>query len=589
MIAVAAPEASDADLLLRFIARREEAAFEELVRRHGPAVQRVCRRLVGPAQADDAFQAVFLVLACRAKVVRKAASVGSWLIGVAGRVACQMRQQMKKKDLTSLGSQDDLADLSNSSPDSHLAIPELAAALDEELTRLPDALRAPVVLCLVEGRTQEQAIAELGGSLRTLRRRLERAKALLRLRLERRGVVPVLAIALIGNMQTCSAVAPELVRRTVYGVFEFLAGGGLSSAPAAIAKGVITNMITFKAAVLVPVVALVLVGLGVVWAQDPGVVKEVKDLVVSVEGPSPTGDIVNLKPDEVTHRSTSFIVYAPTPTMARAIAAEAEYQRAEQTKVWLGKELPAWEKQCEIRYAPPTGGAGTGVCVFSYGKAKDGSPALATSRIELNGGFLDVLTSSLPCQVMHVVMHSHFGTVIPRWADEGLATMVKPVELQTQQDEYCRQILNAGRGIRLSKLLPMKSYPKDTLTLYSEGHSIVRFLVAQKVTVGAPFLKDLPHLGRLFKYVANGQQQFLIFLHIGMENNTPESWNSAAKTVYGYENVDALEQAWLDFLKKPESVIKPTVISMESNVKMQRPDLIPPTALPGTVRTPERQ
>jgi RNA polymerase sigma factor (sigma-70 family) len=269
LLTFAVPETSDAELLARFNAKRDEAAFEELVRRHGPAVLRVCRRLVGPSHAEDAFQAVFLVLACRARAVRKAASVGSWLVGVAGRVARQMRQQFRKRQLTSLGSRDDIVDLSQASPYSQLAIPELAAALDEELTRLPDALRATVVLCLVEGRTQQQAVAELGGSLRTLRRRLERAKALLRLRLERRGVVPAVIAAVLSNMQTSSAISVELVRSTVQSVFDFLAGGiSVRSMPAAIARGVVTQMTTFKAAVFVPVAALVAIGLGVVLAQD---------------------------------------------------------------------------------------------------------------------------------------------------------------------------------------------------------------------------------------------------------------------------------------------------------------------------------
>ncbi len=602
LIALAAPESPDTDLLVRFIAKREEAAFEELVRRHGPAVQRVCRRLVGPAQADDAFQAVFLVLACRAKSVRKAASVGSWLIGVAGRVARQMRQQLRRREGTSLVVQDTIADTSQSCPESHLVIPELAAALDEELSRLPDVLRAPVVLCLVEGRTQEQAVAELGGSIRTLRRRLERAKALLRLRLERRGVVPAVITALIGNMQTTSAVSPELVRHTVQGVFEFLAGG-THSAPAAIAKGVVTNMASFKAKFIVPVAAVVLVGLGVVWAQEgPGKAQvnpfrqEINE-GKQVQDPGVVADVVNpfyAKSEfnrfgEASHRSTNYRVHAPTPTIARAIAAEAEYQRAELAKLWLGKELPAWENPCEVVYAPTATGAGTGLSVLTYGKAKDGSPTLAVSRIVLNGDFLNVLTDSVPSQVMHVVIHSHFGTVLPRWADEGLAMLAKPIEAQTQEDLRCRELLNAGRAIRLNKLLTMKSYPRDMVVLYAQSHSVIRFLLAQEIPAGMLLLKDHPQLGQLARNSSNVQQRFIIFLHLGMEKNTIESWNHAARTVYGYETVDELEAAWLDFLKKPESVIKRTGTASETIIKPGNPDLIPPTILPGTKRPPEQR
>ena len=178
IFASAAAEITDADLLSQFIASRDEAAFAELVRRHGPAVYRTCRRLTDPTSADDAFQATFLVLACRAERVRKAGSVGSWLIGVAGRVARQMRRVGGKQE-TLTDCQDEIADCSAPHPGSCLIIPELAAVLEDELTRLPDSLRAPLVLCLLQGRTQEQAATELGGSVRTLRRRLERAKVAL--------------------------------------------------------------------------------------------------------------------------------------------------------------------------------------------------------------------------------------------------------------------------------------------------------------------------------------------------------------------------------------------------------------------------
>ena len=189
LLSAAAPESTDAELLGQFLAQRDDAAFTELVRRHGPIVWRVCRRLVGSTSADDAFQATFLILACRAESVRKAASVGSWLIGVAGRVARQLRKH-DRRFVPELPDREAAA----ASPE-HL---ELAAILDDELTQLPEHLRDPIVLCFLQGQTQQQAAAELGGSVRTIRRRLDRAKALLRLRLERRGVVPAIVAGLIG-------------------------------------------------------------------------------------------------------------------------------------------------------------------------------------------------------------------------------------------------------------------------------------------------------------------------------------------------------------------------------------------------------
>src|SRR6185503_9923358 len=145
---------------------------------------------------------------------------------------------------------------------------ELAAILNEELSRLPDSLRDPVVLCLVEGQTQEQAAAALGGSVRTLRRRLDRAKALLRLRLERRGVVPTVAAGLVASLASgTAALPPGLAGRTVNGVFAFLTGGRADTPAAAVAKGVVGSMARIKASVLMAATAAVMIGLGVGWAD----------------------------------------------------------------------------------------------------------------------------------------------------------------------------------------------------------------------------------------------------------------------------------------------------------------------------------
>lgn len=167
--------APDADLLHRFITSRDGEAFAELVRRHGPVVFRVCRRLVGSAAADDAFQATFLVLATRARAVRKAESVGSWLVGVAGRVASQMRDAQLRRERRENAFGRERLDQANAHP---VDVIDLGRILDEELARLPDRLRGPIVACLLRGQTHDQAAAECGESARTLRRRLDEAKRL---------------------------------------------------------------------------------------------------------------------------------------------------------------------------------------------------------------------------------------------------------------------------------------------------------------------------------------------------------------------------------------------------------------------------
>jgi RNA polymerase sigma factor (sigma-70 family) len=179
-----AGQTSDGDLLERFATRREEAAFAALVRRHGPMVLGVCRRLLPDADADDAFQATFLALARQASAVGRNGSVGGWLYRVAYHAAMKARARGARRAECEQRAEprpaaDPLAELSGR---------ELLAMLDEELQRLPERLRVPLVLCYLEGRTRDEAARELRWSLGTLKRRLERGRAVLRVRLARRGV-----------------------------------------------------------------------------------------------------------------------------------------------------------------------------------------------------------------------------------------------------------------------------------------------------------------------------------------------------------------------------------------------------------------
>jgi RNA polymerase sigma factor (sigma-70 family) len=256
----------DRELLQRFAVGRDESAFAELVRRHGPVVYRICRRLVGASAADDAFQATFLVLATRVDAASAAGSVGGWLIGVASRVARQMRRAAGRRARHETAA----AALHRSNEPEHpVDLADQFRALDEELARLPDRLRDPVVLCLLQGRTQEDAARELGRDARTLRRRLDRAKRVLRARLERRGVVPAVATGLIAASGSVSASVPsDLANRTVSTVFDFLTGGARRLAPVVLAKGVATSMFARKLTHLMALAAAGLIGVGVVLADD---------------------------------------------------------------------------------------------------------------------------------------------------------------------------------------------------------------------------------------------------------------------------------------------------------------------------------
>jgi RNA polymerase sigma factor (sigma-70 family) len=175
----------DRALLARFADHRDGPAFEQIVKRHGRLVFGVCRRLLrDPHRAEDAFQAVFLVLARDPRRAADSSSVGGWLFGVARRVGLAARRHELRRVRREALAPARAADV----PRPPSEADELRAALDEELAALPDDLRAALVACFLEERTHDEAARELGWSVSTLRRRLDRGKDLLRARLARRGV-----------------------------------------------------------------------------------------------------------------------------------------------------------------------------------------------------------------------------------------------------------------------------------------------------------------------------------------------------------------------------------------------------------------
>ena len=186
----------DRTLLDRFVRGRDEAAFEALLIRHGPMVRGVCRRLLGRSQdADDAFQATFVVLLLKARRVEHADRLAPWLAGVATRVALKARVQAARRQAR-LGT----VPVSAIAPSRDHDFLDVMPLLDAEIARLPAKLRAAVVLCLVEGATAEDAARRLACPVGTVRSRLARGRDALRARLTRRGVAPSLALA-----------APELI------------------------------------------------------------------------------------------------------------------------------------------------------------------------------------------------------------------------------------------------------------------------------------------------------------------------------------------------------------------------------------------
>src|SRR5258708_29088842 len=175
---------TDQELLCRFRSESDQAAFHGLVRRHGAMVLDVCRNVLGnEVDAEDAFQATFLVLAQKAGAIRKLVSVGSWLHGVAYRTALKARagsatRQKYEARVPKQASVD---------PSDDLTWREVQQVLHAELSKVADCYRAPLVRCYLEGKTQVEAAALLGVSAATVNKRLEQGRARLRARLVKRG------------------------------------------------------------------------------------------------------------------------------------------------------------------------------------------------------------------------------------------------------------------------------------------------------------------------------------------------------------------------------------------------------------------
>jgi RNA polymerase sigma factor (sigma-70 family) len=238
----------DRQLLAAFIDHRSEEAIAALVRRHGPMVWGVCRRVIGNHhEAEDAFQATFLVLVRKAATIRPRAMVGNWLYGVARQTARKARTLLAKRHTrerqmtyvpdrvaTPLDREDDVL-----------------ALLDEELARLPDKYRVAIVLCDLEGQTRRDAAKQLGLPEGTLAGRLTRGRALLARRLARNGAaLSGGSVAALLAENAARAVVPAAVLSTTIKAANLVAsapGAGAISAPvAALTEGVLRTMLLTK-------------------------------------------------------------------------------------------------------------------------------------------------------------------------------------------------------------------------------------------------------------------------------------------------------------------------------------------------------
>jgi RNA polymerase sigma factor (sigma-70 family) len=253
-----ASEADDAQLLRRFVEKRDDNAFAALVERYGPLVLGVCRRLLTDAHAaDDAFQATFLILARKARALHGRTPLSSWLYGVASRVARKARGRSAAKgrpptpNVPAPG-RDPLAELSGR---------ELCETLDNEIERLPERYRAPILLCCLQGLTRDEAARRLGWGVNTLRGRLERGRALLRERLRRRGID--LSAALVAATLAPAVASAALCGEVMASARSFAEGISMRGAATDLAGDLLARTAMIKFTQLGAALAVVLtMGLG---------------------------------------------------------------------------------------------------------------------------------------------------------------------------------------------------------------------------------------------------------------------------------------------------------------------------------------
>lgn len=213
------------------------------------------------------------------------------------------------------------------------------------------------------------------------------------------------------------------------------------------------------------------------------------------------------------HRTANFVAIAPTPELAKEVAFTAEQWRDRLAVEWLGKKLPKWSRPCPIQVKVGQIGAG-GATTFNF----DGGEVYGW-RMNVQGTRERILDSVIPHEVSHTVFASHFRRPLPRWADEGAATLAEAEVEQRRQDLHLKQVWNANK-IPLQSLLSMTEYPsdmRDVMTLYAQGYSLADYLVQKR-----------------------GRPQYLRFLDAAEK----DGWEAALRKYYGIEGVNALEGQW---------------------------------------------
>src|SRR5262249_20794804 len=264
----------DAALLDRFVTANDREAFELLIARHGPMVLGTARRLVANTHdAEDVFQAVFLSLARLAKSIRQGRALPAWLHQTTWRVAAKLRASRPSplplspgERGTGEGPRPERSE--HRDPAAGLVWREVSQALDEELQRLPQRLRSPLLLCYLSGLTRDEAAKQLGWSLGTLKRRLEGGRNILRSRLAKRGIPSVgLALTVLTPEALQAAVSQSLLESTLSLIFS--KGAVVPATVSALVLGSATALKGLAMKAILALVAASAIGVGIYAGTGP--------------------------------------------------------------------------------------------------------------------------------------------------------------------------------------------------------------------------------------------------------------------------------------------------------------------------------
>ncbi|MBL4884104.1 MAG: hypothetical protein JKY95_06165 [Planctomycetaceae bacterium] len=215
------------------------------------------------------------------------------------------------------------------------------------------------------------------------------------------------------------------------------------------------------------------------------------------------------------YKTPNFTVNAPTPEFAKQVGTTAEQFRKELAVMWTGAELKKWSAPCPIRVKVGQIGAG-GSTTFSFHNGE-----VFGWNMSIQGSKERILDSVLPHEITHTILACRFRQPLPRWADEGLCTLVEHESERRRQTLLLGDVMRTGKRIPLKALFSMKEYPsdmRDVMKLYAQGYSLVDYLVQQ-----------------------GGRETFMRFMHDALRHG---SWDQALSAHYGVNTRDKLEQKW---------------------------------------------